>query len=461
MCCVHAVKVRNVPRINPEQSTVQSVSGTNLVMTPSIGSKMRTVVISGLGVCCPLGTGVRHAWNKLIEGHSGIVNLPVAPEYEFLPSQVVGMVPKGSSTGLFNESEWATQAERKTMSLASVYALCAATEALKDSNWSPASERDCLTTGVSVGSGISDLAEIVHAGELLKENHYRKLSPYFVPRILTNMHAGHISMRFKLHGPNHSVSTACATGLHSIGDAAIMIARGVCDVMLAGGTEACVHPIAMAGFCRARALSTKFNSQPQKASRPFDATRDGFVLSEGAGIVVLEELEHAKARGAPIYAEILGYGLSGDAHHITSPSEDGGGAQRCMRAALKDARVPVTAVGYVSAHATSTPLGDAVENTAIKKVFDDHAPLLLVSSKKGSIGHLLGAAGAVEAVFTALSVKEGVVPPTLNLDRLQPEFNLNYVPREAVAWRGSGRRIALTNSFGFGGTNASICMGEI
>ena len=421
----------------------------------------RRVVISGLGVCCPLGTGVRHAWKRLTEGYSGIVNLPATPEYEFLPSQVVGMVPKGSGTGLFDESEWTTPSERKTMSLATVYALCAATEALRDSNWSPASEQDCLVTGVSIGSGISDLEEIAHTGQLLRENQYRKLSPYFVPRILTNMHSGHVSMRFKLHGPNHSVSTACATGLHSIGDAAAMIARGLCDVMLAGGTEACVHPIAMAGFCRARALSTRSNSQPQKASRPFDASRDGFVLSEGAGVMILEELEHAKARGAPLYAEVLGYGLSGDAYHITSPSEDGGGAQRCMRAALKDAGVPATAIGYVSAHATSTPLGDAVENTAIKKVFAEHAPKLIVSSKKGSIGHLLGAAGAVEAVFTALSVKEGVVPPTLNLVQLQSGFDLNYAPNEAVAWKCPSRRIALTNSFGFGGTNASICMAEI
>ena len=347
------------------------------------------------------------------------------------------------------------------MSLGSVYALCAATEAIEDANWRPQSEDERVRTGVAIGSGTTDLEEVYKAGVLVGSGQYRRLSPYFVPRILTNMAAGHVSLRFNLQGPNHSVSTACTTGLHAIGDAACMIARGACDVMVAGGTEACVHPIAIAGLCRIMALSTKFNSEPQQASRPFDSKRDGFVLSEGAGVLVLEELDHARQRGARIHAEILGYGMSGDAYHITAPANDGKGVQMCMRAAMRDAGVPVESVGHVCAHATSTPLGDAAESRAIKNVFGKHSYEMLVSAPKGSIGHLLGAAGAIETIFTVLAVREGIVSPTLNLSSTEPEFDLNYVPNKAAKWMGSGRRIALTNSFGFGGTNASLCVGEI
>ena len=430
---------------------------------PVTDDVMRRVAVTGVGVCCPLGTGVSHVWRKLLEGHSGITSLSreARDGYEGLPSQVVGVVPRGNQPGGFKEEDWVGQSERRTMSLGCVYALCAATEALDNARWRPQCREEQEQSGIAIGSCLADLEEISHAGNLLRNGLYRKLSPYFVPRILTNMAAGHVSMRFGFHGPNHAVSTACTTGLHAIGDAACMVARGACDVMVAGGTEACVHPIAFAGFCRAKALSTKFNSEPGKASRPFDSKRDGFVLSEGAGVVVLEELNHARQRGASIHAEILGYGMSGDAYHITAPSEDGRGAQNCMRAALKDAGLTPTAVGHINAHATSTPVGDAIESRAIKELFVDHAYNLLISAPKASIGHLLGAAGAVETVFTILAVREGVVPPTLNLDSTEPELDLNYVPHKAVSWSPEAPRVALTNSFGFGGTNACLCIGEL
>ena len=423
---------------------------------------MRRVVVTGLGVCCPLGVGVRHVWKRLLEGHSGIVSLSNRPGFEQIPSRVVGLVPRGEGKGEFNETDWVTPSQRKMMSLNSVFALCASTEALKDASWEPISEDDRIKTGVTIGSCIAELEEVYQAGFLLKNGQYRRLSPYFIPRILTNMSAGHVSMRFNLQGPNHSVSTACTTGLHAIGDAACMIARGACDVMVAGGTEACIHPIAFAGFCRAKALSTKFNSEPHKASRPFDSDRDGFVLGEGAGIMILEELDHAQRRNAQIYAEILGYGMSGDAYHVTAPSEDGRGSQLCMRSALKDAGLAPESVGHINVHATSTPLGDSVENGAIKELFGSHSHNLLISAPKSSIGHLLGAAGSVEAIFAILAIKEGIVPPTLNLMNLTPEFDLNYVPHKPTKWESyPHRRIALKNSFGFGGTNASLCIGEM
>ena len=423
---------------------------------------MRRVVVTGLGVCCPLGVGVRHVWRRLLEGHSGIVSLPNRPEFDQIPSRVVGLVPQGEGEGEFNETDWVTPSQRKTMSLSSVFALCASMEALEDTRWKPQSEDDSVKTGVAIGSSIAELEELSQACFLLKNGQYRRLSPYLIPRALTNMSAGHVSMRFNLQGPNHSVSTACTTGLHAIGDAACMIARGACDVMVAGSTDALVHPIIFAGFCRAKALSTKFNSEPCKASRPFDSDRDGFVLSEGAGIVVLEELDHARQRNAQMYAEILGYGMSGDAHHITAPPEDGRGVQLCMRAALKDAGLAPESVGHINTHATSTPLGDLVENRAIKELFGSHSHNLLISASKSSIGHLLGAAGSVEGIFAILAIKEGVVPPTLNLMNLAPEFDLDYVPHKPKRWEShQRRRIALKNSFGFGGTNASLCVGEI
>ena len=418
--------------------------------------------MTGLGVCCPLGVGVRHVWKRLLEGHSGVISLPNRPEFDRMPSRVVGMVPRGEGLGEFKETDWVSPSQRRTMSLGSVYALCASTEALEDAKWKPQSEEDTTRTGVAIGSCIAGLEELSRADSLLKDDKYNRLSPYFIPHILTNMSAGHVSMRFNLQGPNHSVSTACTTGMHAIGDASCMIKRGACDVMVAGSTEACIHPIVLAGFSRAKALSTKFNSEPQEASRPFDSDRDGFVLSEGAGVVVLEEVDHARQRGAHIYAEVLGYGMSGDAYHITAPSQDGRGARLCMRAALKDAGLPPECIGHVNVHATSTPLGDSVENRAIKEIFGSHAYNLFISASKSSVGHLLGAAGSVEAIFTILATKEGVVPPTLNLKNLAPEFDLNYVPFKAARWEShQQRRFALKNSFGFGGTNASLCIGEM
>ena len=427
-------------------------------------------MVTGLGVCSPLGVGVRTVWKRLVDGRSGIVHLPQSSEYEDIPSKVAGLVPRGEGEGELNEEALVSRSERKKMSLGTIYALCAAREALEDAKWLPSADLDRARTGVAVGSCLPDLEEISSAGELLRNKQYRKLSPYFVPRILTNMAAGHISMAYGFQGPNHSVSTACTTGLHALGDAASFISRGTCDVMVAGGTDACIHPIALAGFCRAKALSTKFNACPESASRPFEKRRDGFVISEGAGVLVLEEMEHARRRGAEVYAEILGYGLSGDAHHITAPPESGRGAAHSMQMALKDSNLPPTAVRHVNAHATSTPVGDAVENRAIKAVFGKHSSDLLVSAPKSSVGHLLGAAGAVEAIFTVLSVYHGIVPPTLNLTERELEFDLNYCSGGAVQWesategeagrRRRRRRVALTNSFGFGGTNASLCIGE-
>ena len=419
----------------------------------------RRVVVTGLGICSPLGTGASNVWKKLLDGVSGITNLPKTPDFQQIPSQVAGVVPRGDGPGEFRERDWVSAPERRSISLPSIYALCASSEALEDAKWKPESEEDSLQTGVCIGSCIINMHEVERAGELLAGGQYRKITPYFIPLILINMPSGYVSMRHGLRGPNHSVSTACATGTHAVGDAAAMISRGLCDVMVAGGTEASIDSITIAGFCRPMSLSTKYNDRPEEASRPFDAGRDGFVISEGAGILVLEELEHAKARSAKIHAEILGYGLSGDAFHITKPSGDG--AVRSMQLALNDAGLPPEAIGHVNAHATSTPVGDSSENKALKDVFGKHSYQLLVSAPKSSVGHMLAACGSVEAIFTVLAVRDGVVPPTLNLNSLEPEFDLNYVPDVAAVWsKGSRRRVALTNSFGFGGTNATLCIGQ-
>ncbi len=425
---------------------------------------LRRVVVTGLGAVCPLGVGVQDVWRRLLEGRSGITSLPdtAGPGFEGMPSQVVGVVRRGNGRGQFREEDWASAGERRTMTLSTVFALGAATEALRDADWRPSSDEDRARTGVAIGSSVPAFEDITNTDVLLKTNRYRKLSPYFVTRILTNLSAGHVSMRFGFLGPNHAVSTACTTGAHAVGDAASMIARGACDVMVAGGTEACVHPITFAGFCRAKALSTRFNSEPERASRPFDSQRDGFVMSEGAAVVVLEEMEHAERRGAPIYAEILGYGMSGDAHHVTAPQSNGKGSQLCMSMALKEAGLTPESVGHNNAHSTSTPIGDLSDNRAMQEFFGEHAYRLLISAPKSATGHLLAAAGALETIFTVLAVKEGIAPPTINLESTDPELDLNYVPNIPVQWVGNGdRRIALTNSFGFGGTNASLCIGEV
>ncbi|XP_071722716.1 3-oxoacyl-[acyl-carrier-protein] synthase, mitochondrial-like [Rutidosis leptorrhynchoides] len=390
----------------------------------------------------PLGCGVETTWKRLIEGNCGVREVNIDDlkmgsfdkdsqlhTFDQLSSKVAAIVPCGSNPGEFNEGLWLNTKHRSIARFIS-YALCAADEALHDAKWLPTEQEEKERTGVSIGGGIGSISDILDAAQMICEKRLRRLSPYFIPRILINMPSGHVSMKYGFQGPNHAAVTACATGAHSIGDATRMIQFGDADVMVAGGTESSIDALSIAGFCRSRALSTKYNSSPSEASRPFDSGRDGFVIGEGAGVLVLEELEHAKNRGAKIYAEVRGYGMSGDAYHITQPHADGRGAILAMTRALEQSGILPNQVDYVNAHATSTPLGDAIEAAAIKTIFADHATSghLAFSSTKGAVGHLLGAAGAVEAIFSVLTIHKGVAPLTLNLTKPDPVFSDSFMP---------------------------------
>jgi len=420
---------------------------------------MRRVVVTGLGLVTPLGSGVPHVWNRLINGDTGIAAIEKF-DVSDLPSKIAGMVPRGDgATGLFDSEAYVPKSDQRKMDEFIIYALAAAQQAVDDSGWHPTEEEDLCRTGVFVGSGIGGLQWIAAGERTMIEKGPRRISPFFIPAALINLASGHVSIRFGFKGPNHSVVTACSTGAHAIGDAARLIAFDDADVIVAGGAEAAVCRLGVAGFCAARALSTHFNEAPEQASRPWDKQRDGFVMGEGAGCIVLEELEHAKKRGATIYAEVVGYGLSGDAHHITAPPADGNGGYRAMSAALKRAGMAPDQIDYINAHGTSTPLGDEIELGAVKRLFGSHAHNLSMSSTKSAIGHLLGAAGAVEAVFSILAIKNNVVPPTLNLHEPSEGCDdVDLVPLEAKERK---VRTALSNSFGFGGTNASLILTEL
>ncbi len=414
---------------------------------------MKRVVVTGMGLLSPLGCGVDVTWERLIAGRSGIKAIQ-SFDVGDLPAKIAAQVPRGeTSEGYFNADDWVSPKEQRRMDTFIVYALAATEQAVADAGWKPEDEEERLRTGVLIGSGIGGLPEIAKGAALLERGQTRKLSPFFIPAALINLASGHVSIKYGFKGPNHSVVTACATGAHAIGDAARMIMWDDADVMIAGGTEAAICRLGIAGFAAARALSTRFNDTPEKASRPWDKDRDGFVMGEGAGVVVLEELEHARKRGAKIYAEVIGYGMSGDAHHITAPAEDGNGAFRCMQMAFRRAGIAPDEVDYINAHGTSTPLGDEIELGAVKRVFGPAAGGISMSSTKSSIGHLLGAAGAAEAIFSIKAIETGIIPPTLNLDNPSDGCDLDLVPHVA---KEREVRAALSNSFGFGGTNASL-----
>jgi 3-oxoacyl-[acyl-carrier-protein] synthase II len=414
---------------------------------------MRRVVVTGMGVVSPLGLGAEHVWRRLINGESGIAAIQSFDTSD-LTAKIAGQVPAGQrAEGGLDLAEWIPVKDLKKMDRFIHLGLVAAIQAVEDSGWQPESEEDRCATGVMIGSGIGGLQSIYDASIQVHEGKARRLSPFFIPSALINLISGQVSIKYGFKGPNHSVVTACATGVHAIGDAARMVAFGDADVMLAGGAEAAVCPLGIAGFCASRALSTAFNDQPQLASRPWDKDRDGFVMGEGAAVVVLEEYEHARKRGAKIYAEFAGYGMSGDAHHITAPAERHEGAFRAMKAALKSGGIAPSDIQYVNAHGTSTPMGDDLELEAVETLFGDAGKGLAMSSTKSATGHMLGAAGAIEAIFSIMAIRDGVIPPTLNLDEPSRESIIDRVPHHA---RERKIDVILSNSFGFGGTNASI-----
>ncbi|MGY4309150.1 3-oxoacyl-[acyl-carrier-protein] synthase II [Bradyrhizobium sp. USDA 4369] len=419
---------------------------------------MRRVVVTGLGMVSPLGCGVETTWQRILQGKSGARKIETF-DVSDLPAKVACQVPRGDGTdGAFNADQWMEPKDQRKVDDFIIFAMAAARQALDDANWHPSTEEDRCATGTLIGSGIGGLSGIADTAILLKERGPRKVSPFFIPGRLINLASGYVSIEHGLKGPNHSVVTACSTGAHAIGDASRLIALGDADVMVAGGTESPICRIGMAGFCAARALSTGFNETPEKASRPYDKDRDGFVMGEGAGIVVLEAYEHAKARGARIYAEVSGYGLSGDAYHITSPSPDGDGGFRSMSAAMKRAGITAADIDYINAHGTSTQIGDEIELGAVERLLGNAASRISMSSTKSSIGHLLGAAGAVEAIFCILAIRDNIAPPTINLENPSVETAIDLVPQTA---RKREINVALSNSFGFGGTNASVILRRV
>jgi len=418
---------------------------------------MRRVVVTGLGLVTPLASGVEETWSRLLSGESG-----AGPITRFDASNVVTKyaceVPYGDGAdGTFNPDDYMLPKERRKVDDFILYGVAAADQAVRDSGWMPEDEESRQRTGVMIGSGIGGLQSIEETTLIIRDKGPRRVSPFFIPGALINLISGQVGIRFGFKGPNHAVVTACSTGAHAIGDAARLIMFGDADVMVAGGAEAAICEIGIAGFNACKALSTKREDDPKAASRPYDADRDGFVMGEGAGIVVLEELEHAQARGAKIYAEVLGYGLSGDAYHITAPSEDGDGGYRAMQMALKHAGVDASEVDYINAHGTST-MADTIELKAVERLLGDSATNATMSSTKSATGHLLGAAGAIEGIFAILAIRDQVVPPTINLDNPAVESPIDLAPN---AKRERAVNIAMSNSFGFGGTNASLCIGKL
>ncbi len=419
---------------------------------------MRRVVVTGLGMVSPLANGVEATWKRLIEGQSGIGNITVFDAAEF-PCRIAGEVPLGDgSDGTFNPDDWMAAKDRRRVDNFILFGVAAAMQACRDAGWEDPGEEECLRTGVMIGAGIGGLNWIAESAITLHERGHRRISPHFIAGSIINLVSGNVSIKYGFKGPNHAPVTACSTGAHAIGDAARIIALEDADVMIAGGAEASICGIGMAGFSQAKALSTKYNDTPTEASRPWDKGHDGFVMGEGSGVVVLEELEHAKARGAKIYAEVVGYGMSGDAYHVTAPAPDGNGGYRSMQAALKRAKIDASDLDYINAHGTSTPVGDPLEFGAVKRLLGDAADKVAMSSTKSSIGHLLGAAGAVEAIFGIKAIETGIVPPTLNLhERAEGCDGIDLVALEAQE---RPVKAILSNSFGFGGTNASLVMRE-
>ncbi|MBN9542387.1 MAG: beta-ketoacyl-ACP synthase II [Alphaproteobacteria bacterium] len=418
---------------------------------------MRRVVVTGIGMVSPHGMGAEHTWQCIKDGKSGLKHITKF-NTEDLPVKIAGTIPGKDVAGGFDPEQFMSSKDIRKLDEFIIYGMAAAVEAVEDSGWKPEAEEDREMTGVMIGSGIGGLGTIEENSIILKEQGIRRISPFFIPASLINLVSGNVSIKYGFRGPNHAVVTACATGAHAIGDATRLIQRGDANVMVAGGTEGAVCRIGLAGFAAMKALSSNFNDTPEKASRPWDKDRDGFVMGEGAGVVVLEEYEHAKKRGAKIYGEIIGYGLSGDGYHITAPHPEGMGGYRAMQMAFKDAKINVDQIDYVNAHGTSTPLGDEIELGAVKRLFGDHAYKLSMSSTKSSIGHLLGAAGSVEAIFCLLAMRDQIAPPTLNLDNPSEGCDIDLVPHKAKE-----KKIdyAISNSFGFGGTNASLIMKKI